>query len=110
MGFCQGKKGKSSPFHKNCFHFRIYFYSQVAQISGQKPSVACLPFRTTGVFIKDGSSKSLSSLAILSSMYFMLVISWLLAFQSMRLSTPPTARRTLSNSLPDIPYFTRSMD
>ena len=85
-------------------------YSQVAQISGQKPTVACLPLRTMGVFIKDGSSKTLSSFATLSSIYFIKVICSDLLFQSIRLSMPPTARRTLSNSLPESPNRSRSTD
>lgn len=48
----------------------ILFYSQLSQTSGQNPTVACLPLRTMGVRIKSGSSKTLSSLATLSSMYF----------------------------------------
>ena len=35
-------------------------YSQVFQISGQKPMVACLPLRTIGVLSSDGFSMSLS--------------------------------------------------
>lgn len=38
-------------------------YSQLFQTSGQKPTVACLPLRTMGVFSSLGSSSSFSSLS-----------------------------------------------
>ncbi len=38
-------------------------YSHFSQTSGQYPTVACLPFRTTGVFISVPSSSSFSFLS-----------------------------------------------